>query len=199
MQVVGVLLGLLSIVLIAAPVGAVAVMYQNNLTALVVPPEIGNLLNGNVSNFLIPGSGSGSSNSVLGDNPFTSLIVPEFVGADIDSDTNAFTVTIDITNNVNSTNFVLDTFGTDIRSASDSHHLVYVENNEPVTLVSGQTSRVTVVGNLTNPSDNYMIEHYAGVSSANVELVNTTICVNGLALTISEPINVDIPISMGVS
>jgi hypothetical protein len=195
MQLVGVLLGLLGILLIVAPVGAVVVMYQNNLTELVIPPEVDNLLNGNVSSFLVSGGGSGGGESFLGDNPLTSLIVPEFVGADIDTDTNTFTLTLDITNNVN-TNFVLDTFGTDIRSASDDYHLVTVALPEPVTLVSGQTSRVIVIGTWTDAAEEYMLEHYAGASSASVELVNTSIGVNGVTVTLSEPINVDIPLSL---
>lgn len=53
MQLMGLLLGLLSIILIVAPVGAVVVMYQGNLQELVIPPEINGLITGEGSSLFL--------------------------------------------------------------------------------------------------------------------------------------------------
>ncbi len=197
MQVVGIFLTFLSIILIVAPVGAVVVIYQNDLTQLVVPPEINSLLNGDSSSFLVDGqSVEGNYGFDGGDSFLGDLIVPKFVSADIDNDANTFTVIVDITNNVNYS-FVLDTFSTDIKTSQDNYQLVTVAlSNPPVTLTSGETSRITIVGAWTDAAEAYFLVNYAGASSMSVQLVNTTIEVNGVSVTLSDPIAVDVPLTL---
>jgi hypothetical protein len=191
MQVVGVLLGLLSIVLIVAPVGAVVVMYQGNLQELVIPPEINGLITGEGSSLFLVNDTSGGDGSAI-----TSIIIPTFVSADIDNDANTFTVVMDVTNNVNYT-FVLNTFSTDVKTTRDNNQLVTVNLvNPPVTLTPGGTSRVTIVGAWTQDAENYFVQNYAGASSISVQLENTTIDVNGITVTLSQPISVDVPLTL---
>lgn len=187
MQVVGVILTLLSITLVVAPVGAVALMYQDNLTELVIPPEIGSLITGGDGGLFLSDGGS---------TDFDSLIIPEFVSADIDSDANTFTVVVDVTNNVNYT-FSLNTLSTDVYSTMDNYQLVSVElSNPPVTLTPGGTARVVVVGVWTDAAEAYFIENYVGQSSISIQLVNTTIDVNGIAITLPDPITIDVPLNL---
>ncbi|HSV49450.1 MAG TPA: hypothetical protein VLH35_03960 [Candidatus Acidoferrales bacterium] len=190
MQIVGVLLGLLSVILIVAPVGAVVVIYQNDLTGLVIPPEINGLITGEGSSLFLNGGGSGDGSSI------SNLITPTFVSADIDNVANTFTVIVDVTNNINYT-FTLNTFSTDVKTAQDNYHLVSVSlSNPPVVLSPGATSRVTIVGAWTQESENYFVQNYAGASSISVQLVNTTIDINGITVTLSEPISVDVPLTL---
>jgi hypothetical protein len=187
MQVVGVILSLLSITLIVAPVGAVALMYQDNLVELVIPPEIGSLIGGDDSGLFL---------NDVGSTDFGSLIIPEFVSADIDNDANTFTVVVDVTNNVNYT-FSLNTFSTDVYSTQNNYHLVSVGlSNPPVTLTPGGTSRVVVVGTWTDEAEAYFTENYVGASSISIQLVNTTIDVNGISITLSDPIAIDVPLNL---
>lgn len=100
----GVLLTILSISLVMAPVGAMVVIYQDNLMGLLVPPEINDLLTGNPSSFLVNDNvGSFDDGSIA-----TTFIAPKFVSANVDNDANTFTVIVDVSNNVNYT-FVLPT------------------------------------------------------------------------------------------
>ena len=47
MQAIGIVLLLISVGTIVGPVGAVVIMYHNDLTQLVIPPQIKDLMNGN--------------------------------------------------------------------------------------------------------------------------------------------------------
>jgi hypothetical protein len=126
----------------------------------------------------------------------TSFISPVFVSADIDNDANIFTVIVDVSNNVNYT-FVLNTFSTDVTTTGDNYQLVSVDlSNPPVTLAPGGTSRVTIVGTWSDAAEAYFIENYARASSISVQLVNTTIQVNGISVTLSEPISIDVPLTL---
>lgn len=191
MQIVGALLGVLSIVLIVAPVGAVVVMYQDNLQELVIPPEINGLITGEGNSLFLVNDTSGGDGSAI-----TNIIIPTFVSADIDNDANTFTVIMDVTNNVNYT-FALNTFSTDVKTARDNYHLVTVNLvNPPVTLTPGGTSRVTIVGSWTQDAETYFLQNYAGAMSVSVQLENTTIDVNSITVTLSQPIAVDVPLTL---
>ncbi|MGE5555620.1 MAG: hypothetical protein ACM3UY_05060 [Methanocella sp.] len=190
MQLMGLLLGLLSIILIVAPVGAVVVMYQGNLQELVIPPEINGLITGEGSSLFLVNDTSGDGSAI------TNIVVPTFVSADIDNDANTFTVIMDVTNNVNYT-FVLNTFRTDVKTTRDNYQLVTVNLvNPPVTLTPGGTSRVTIVGAWNQDAENYVVQNYASASTINVQLENTTIDVNGITVTLSQPIAIDVPLSL---
>jgi hypothetical protein len=199
MQIVGVLLTLLSIVLVAAPVGAVVVIYQNDLTQLVIPPEIHEIINGDSSSFQVNGDYNVEGNYSIdggGDSFINDLIVPTFVSASIDNDANTFTVVADITNNVKY-NFTLNTLTTQVQTTSDHYQLVTVNLSQPVTLVSGETSRVTIVGSWTQNAEDYFIQNYAGATSISVELVNTSIAVNGITVDYPDTITIgEIPLTL---
>jgi hypothetical protein len=199
MQMVGVLLTLLSIVLVAAPVGAVVVIYQNDLTQLVIPPEIHEIINGDSSSLQVNGDYSVEGNYSIdgGDDSFINdLIVPTFVSASIDNDANTFTVVADITNNVKY-NFTLNTLTTQVQTTSDHYQLVTVNLSQPVTLVSGQTSRVTIVGSWTQNAEDYFIQNYSGATKISVELINTSIAVNGITVDYPDTITIgDIPLTL---
>jgi hypothetical protein len=190
MQLMGLLLGLLSIILIVAPVGAVVVMYQGNLQELVIPPEINGRITGEGSSLFLVNDTSGDGSAI------TNIVVPTFESADIDNDANTFTVIMDVTNNVNYT-FVLNTFRTDVKTTRDNYQLVTVNLvNPPVTLTPGGTSRVTIVGAWNQDAENYVVQNYASASTINVQLENTTIDVNGITVTLSQPIAIDVPLSL---
>lgn len=192
MQIVGALLAILSITLIMAPVGAMVVIYQDNLMGLLVPPEINDLLTGNPSSFLV----NDNVGSFDDGSRATAFIAPKFVSANIDNDANTFTVIVDVSNNVNYT-FVLETFSTDIRTTGDNYHLVSVDlRNPPVTLNPGETSRVTIVGTWSDEAEAYLMANYAGASQISVQLVDTTISVNGVTVTLSDPIPVEFPLTL---
>jgi hypothetical protein len=166
-------------------------MYQGNLQELVIPPEINGLITGEGSSLFLVNDTSGGDGSAI-----TSIIIPTFVSADIDNDANTFTVVMDVTNNVNYT-FVLNTFSTDVKTTRDNYQLVTVNLvNPPVTLTPGGTSRVTIVGAWTQNAENYFVQNYAGASSISVQLENTTIDVNGITVTLSQPISVDVPLTL---
>ena len=66
MQAIGIVLLLISIGTIVGPVGAVVVMYHNDLTQLVIPPQIRDLMNGNSTILPTNNNSNDNGNSDLG-------------------------------------------------------------------------------------------------------------------------------------
>ena len=66
----------------------------------------------------------------------------------------------------------------------------------PVTIIAGQTSEVTVAGVWTQDAENYVLNNYGGATSIDINLVNTTIDVNGIIIQETQPINIgNIPLT----
>lgn len=68
--------------------------------------------------------------------------------------------------------------------------------NPPVNLNPGETSRVTIVGTWSDEAEAYLMANYAGASQISVQLVDTTISVNGVTVTLSDPIPVEFPLTL---
>ena len=151
MQALSVVLLLISIGTIVGPVAGVVVMYRDNLSQLVIPPQINHLLNNaaqsnnnnNLNNSLGSGNfGVGDSNN--NDNSGGGgLINPVFVGAQINNAARTFTVTVNVTNNFGY-DLTLNSLNATVESSQNNDQLATITLASPVTLLSGQTSQVTV-------------------------------------------------------
>ncbi len=193
MQVVGTVLLLISVGLVVGPVGAVVIIYRDDLTGLVIPPEIQGVMNGDTSFILndnvgiINGDGS-DPNSVL-----NNFVVPTFVSADVDQSTNTFSVQVNVTNPLNY-DLTLNTLSTDVQSP-DGKLLASINIGNPITIYSGQSSIVQVDGSWTQAGEDYIVVH-AQDSSIPISLANIVVDVNGITVERSEPMTVTIPISL---
>ena len=195
MHALSVVLLLISIGTIIGPIGAVAIMYRDNLVQLVVPPQISNLINGN--NNVMQDNGNNNNNNDNGNNNSGGggLINPVFVGAQINSEARTFTVTVNVTNSF-SYDLTLNSINATVESSQDNYQLGTISLTTPVTILAGQTSAVTVSGAWTQDAENYVLNNYGGATSIDVNLVNTTVDVNGIVIQETQPINVgNIPLN----
>ena len=183
MQLVGVILLLISIGTIVGPVGAVVYLNKDNLTQLIVPPEISQIINGNI---IAVNDATGADQSVL---------APVFVGAQINNVSRTFTVTVNFTNTFNYTLTLKDLSAT----------VVCVDHNYPLGNISlqniteihpGETTQITVTGAWTQNAENHVITEHPNATSINVNLTNLTINVNDITIQQNEPISIgNIPIT----
>ena len=192
MHALSVVLLLISIGTIVGPIGAVAIMYRDNLVQLVVPPQISNLINGN--NNVMQDNGNNNNNNDNGNNGNNNsggggLINPVFVGAQINSEARTFTVTVNVTNSF-SYDLTLNSINATVESSQDNYQLGTISLTTPVTILAGQTSAVTVSGAWTQDAENYVLNNYGGATSIDVNLVNTTVDVNGIVIQETQPINI---------
>jgi hypothetical protein len=190
MQFVGAILFIISVGLIIGPVGAVVYTYKDDLSGLVIPSQLKDLMTGDAST-LLNGAGSGDGNSFLG-----GLIEPVFVGATVDSESRTFTVTVNITNNFDY-DLTLNSLSADVKSAQDNYHLVTISLSNPVTLVSAQVSIVSVNGYWSQQAENLFLSNYSQDTTIDVILDNILIDVNGITVESTEPFPIgNIPLSL---
>jgi hypothetical protein len=181
LQLVGIVLLLISIGTIVGPVGAVVVMYSANLPELVIPVE---LTNGNSTIAqLINGIGNNNTSDQ------NSFLRPVFVGAEVDNVGRTFTVTINFTNTLGF-DLTLNTLSAGIVCPKHNFQVGNVSINSPVTLVSGETTQITVSGLWTQDAENHFTTQHAGQTSINIDLVNLTLDVNGITVHQTEPVNI---------
>jgi hypothetical protein len=191
MQWIGVILFLISFGCVVGPIGAVVVMYHDNLVQVVVPQEISDILSGN-STIINTQYNNQNGNNNTGDSGF---LAPVYVSSSYDSSTRTVTVTVNYTN----------TFGINLTLKELSGTVVCTEHNyvlgtiglaQPVELPADQTTQITVTGSWTQDAEDHITTLHPGATSINVNLNNLTINVNDITIQQSEPVSIgNVPIT----
>ena len=200
MQALSVVLLLISVGCIVGPIAGVVIMYKDNLSHLVSPSQINNLLNSaqTSNNNNNPNNNIGSGNFGVGtnnnngngnDNSGGGLINPVFVGAQINNEAKTFTATVNVTNNFGY-DLTVNSINATVESSQDNYPLGTISLTNPVTILAGQTTPLTISGAWTQDAENHVLNNDGGTSSIDVNLVNTTIDVNGIVIQETQPINV---------
>jgi hypothetical protein len=196
MQTLSIVLVLISIGTIVGPMAGAVIIYRDNLSQLVVPPQINSLINGNNNNGNNSNNESnvGSGNFGAGDGgggfPTTT-----FVNSQINDEAKTFTVTVNVTNNFNY-DLTINSLNATVESSQDHYQLGTISLDSPVIIMSNQTSLVTVSGAWTQEAADHVQNNFAGATSINVDLAYVTIDVNGIIIQQTQPINVgDIPLT----
>jgi hypothetical protein len=189
MRLISVILFIISVGLIVGPVGAVVYTYREDLSGLVIPSQLKDLLQGDTSSFL-----NGANND--GDSFLGGLIEPVFVGSTVDSQTRTFTMTVNITNNF-TYDLTLNSLSADVKSTQDNYHLVTISLSKPVTMISGEASTVTVNGQWSQEAEALFLNNYSQELSIDVALDNIIIDLNGIIVESTEPFPIgNIPLSL---
>lgn len=211
MQVVSVILVLISIGTIAAPVGTVVFMYRDNLTGLVIPPQLEGIIGGGNMGGLFGGGGGGNDNgggNSIGDNTTNNsngnndegsggFITPSYVGSTYDVASRTFSVTISVKSGFDY-DLTINSLSADTQTTQEHHALGSITlSNGPVTILAGQSAQLTVSGFWTQDGENFILSNYQGASSIYVDLVNMVIDVNGVTVQTSGVFasNIQVPLS----
>jgi hypothetical protein len=183
MQAIGFLLVLISIGLIAGPVGAVAYTYRDDLPGLVVPDQIRGIINGDTGFKNI----NGDLNRIL-----NNFAAPNFVNATVDESAKTFSVRINVTNPLNH-NVTLNTLGTEVQTPN-SQQIAAINITSPITIPAGESTIIQIDGTWTEAGENYITTHKHD-TSITITLTGIVVDVNGIKLERDNPLTVTIPLS----
>ena len=186
LQAIGIVLLLISIGTVAAPVGAVLVMYHDNLIEIVIPPEINDIINSNniIQDNLIDVENGGFEGS--GQSP---SLMPTIVDVQTDVISRTFSVTVNFTNTFNF-NLTLNNLSANLECTQ--HHYVLGSANirDSVFIPAGKTTLIVVTGFWTQDAESHFLSQHLGTTSIDVDLANLDIDVNGINIKQTEPINI---------
>jgi hypothetical protein len=176
MQALGILLVLINVVTIAGPVVGVAIVYQNNLTELVIPPELTQLLNSTV---------------VLGNQ----ATLAQVLNVQIDNNSRTLTLTVGFTNPLNYT-LTLNSF--DATLECSQHHYFFGNLNlvSPVALPAALTTEVNLVCLWSTEAEAHVRAAHPGATNIDLNLLGLIINVNDINVALSNPVGVpNVPIA----
>ena len=183
MQAIGIVLLLISIGTIVGPVGAVVVMYHNDLTQLVIPPQIRDLMNGNSS--LIPqGSSDGG-----GDGGIGGLMSPTLVSVQSDPAAHTFSAVFNVTNPTDY-DLTLNSLSANALMTQQQIPAGSISLANPVTAPAGQTTQLTITGQWTQQIQDYMTTNFPGMTSVEIYVKDVVININGIIVESSGIIDV---------
>lgn len=187
-----VILVLISIGTILGPVGAVVVIYHDDLTQLVITPQIRDIMNGNSS--IIPGLGH-SDNGDNGNSELGGLMQPVFVSAQINEAAHSFTGVFNVTNPLNY-DLTLNSFSTDVEITQANIPAGSISLSSPVTVLAGQTAQLTISGQWTQQAQDYITNNYPSTTSIDISLTNIAININGITIQTAGPVQVSAPMNV---
>jgi len=196
LQAIAVILLLITIGTTVGPVGAVVIMYRDNLPGLVVPPQVQELMSGNTAilaqNVINDDSNGDQGTTDLGTIGF---VMPTFVSATVDATAKTFTVTVNVTDFLNY-DLTLKTINATVVNSDDNNPIASIQLTDSQTIAAGQSALVTVSGKWTQAAEEYYISH-PNAESINVKLTDVAIDVNGVTVQTSQPIDIGtIPLSL---
>ncbi|MCW4005582.1 MAG: hypothetical protein NWF04_03150 [Candidatus Bathyarchaeota archaeon] len=177
MQLIGVVLVLINIVTIVGPVAAVTVSYQDNLTELVVPPQMKEIVEETLSS----------------EEPVFTL--PTLVDYQVDTEARTVTLIINFTNPLNY-DLNLTTFSADIQCTEHKFILGHASIPNELLMQGKQSTLITVEGFWTQEAETHFQTEHAGDKTIDVEIVNINVNVNGITIEPTDPIKIpNIPIA----
>ena len=186
MQLVSIILVLITIGTVVGPVGAVAIIYRDNLGGLVITPQINDLIHGNgllANNYAV-------SNNIQDDNSVGGgFVMPTFVSSSVNIVVRTFQVTLIVTNPLND-DLTINSITSDVECSQDHFQLGSISLASPVAIPSGQNSILTISGYWTQDAENHIQTSHEGQTSISVDLFNTSIDINGVIAQYISPITI---------
>jgi hypothetical protein len=157
---VKVVLTVLSVVIVVGPLAGLALIYRDNLAGLVLPPEAGRMVNGDVSGVVASG-----------------FVPPSLVGdPQYNSTTGAFNVSFNFTNPL-ANSVSVENFSASLKSSVNNAFLGTIELSKPINVSPGKTAIIDVGGNLNATIINQISNQYQqnGHIPLNIEKADATV------------------------
>jgi hypothetical protein len=176
MQFVGILLILLNVGSIVAPVAGVAIVYQDHIQDIVIPPQLTDMINNTVS---------------LGADPRT---IATLVSADFDNVSRTATLTVDFLNPLNYT-LNLQSLSAEVQCTDHLFALGTFSLANPVELPSSVSTPVVLTCNWTQNAETHFNTQHSGASTVSLSLVGLSANFNGVTIQLTESITIpDVPV-----
>ncbi|MFB3888231.1 MAG: hypothetical protein ACE14S_01990 [Candidatus Bathyarchaeia archaeon] len=176
MQLLGLLLTLINVLTVAGPTIGVAVVYQSNLTELIIPQEVTQALN-----------------DTLTVTQQTNLA--QIVNAEFDNTSRTVTLTVDFTNPVDDT-LELKAFTGNVECATHGFTFGQANLGNEVALPPQETTQIIVTAAWTEDSENHLQAEHSEASTIDINITNLTVNINDVTTQLSDPVTMpNVPIT----
>ena len=152
------------------PVAGVAIIYRDNLSEIVVPPEVTTLVETTAQ--------AGSQ-----------IWLPQFVNYTYDAAAKTVTVLFNFSNPVN-LNVTINSLSADVICSEHRISLGYVGIANPVEVTKDVTVYIKAVFVWTSEAEAHFMTEHAGESTINISLENIIVDISGI--TVETPISYDV-------
>ena len=170
MNKVKLVLTLVTIAINVIPLVGVLVMYQENLPALLVPPEITGIIN----------------DVVISENSLEGIT---FVDSHYDPETRTVTLTFEVTNPFDY-DLTVNSMSAEVRCDEHDFPMGQLTIANPVSMRAGETVRIDVTGTWTEEAVNHLEIAHAGAHSIGIKVMGITITVNGITVQTDEIVKI---------
>jgi hypothetical protein len=178
MQLMALFLILINVSVVFAPIACAAIVYRDNLSGLVVPPQVNELISQVTINT-------------------SQIVLPQMVDYAYDTAAKTVTVIFNFTNPMD-LNITVNALSADVVCYDHNVMLGHVEIAYPVALEPDVTVYLLAVFSWTEAAENHFISEHSGQSAVDISLTNISIDVSDLI--IEAPISYHIgyiPIAQG--
>jgi hypothetical protein len=192
MQAVSIILFLISVGTILGPVGAVVVTNSNDLTQLVIPPEVkdqfmgdnGPLGGGGEYNNGGNGGNGGDGGSGTAATLDLGLLNVQLMQYTIDQATSTFSITLSVTNNIGY-DLTLKSLSATAVNYQTNTALASISLANPATITKDSTTTTVTVAGTWTPAGEALVT--SGATTVDLSLSNISIDVNGIHAQPNEP------------
>lgn len=174
MQPLGLVLILLSVGAFAAPVSGVIIMHFDNLSEVIVPEGLEEIVSEMTAEDAIE--------------------LPSYVSSSVDANARTAEVVFSFTNSFEF-DLTLKTIAANIRCIDHDVLLGYAELEDQVEIEVGDTEEIVVVFVWTVDAEEHFLEDHAGESVVDVKLVDMEFDVSGITVEVPDEIVLALPIA----
>lgn len=175
MQLLGLLLILLNIGAIAAPVAGVVIMHTNDLSELIIPSNVEEIVTNTIGNE-------------------ESIELPEYVCSSFNPSTRTAYVTFSFTNPFEF-DLVLNTVTANIECLDHEIALGYATLKEQIEIKQKETKEISVKFVWTTEAETHFFNNHVNETAVDVKLVNIELDISGISIEVPEEIVLSLPIA----
>lgn len=176
MQIIGLILVLINVGTIVAPIAGIAIVYQDHIENLVIPPQLTQILNSTIA---------------VGQDT-TSLA--KIIAVEFDNTSRTITLTVNFTNPFDYT-LSLTSFTADVQCSLHNFTMGHLELSNVVILPASGTVSGTVIGTWTQTGEMHFQAKHSGATTIDLNLVGLTLTINDVTMQIDEPVGIpNVPI-----
>ena len=174
MQPLGLFLILLSVGAFAAPVSGVIIMYSDDLSEVIVPEGLEEIVS-----------------EITAED---AIELPSYVSSSVDPDTRTAEVIFSFTNSFEF-DLTLNMIAANIRCVDHEVLLGHAELEDQVEIESGQTEEIVVIFVWTADAEEHFLEDHAGETVVDVKLLDMEIDVSGITVEVPDEVLLALPIA----
>ena len=174
MQLLGIVLILINVGAIATPIVGVVLMHSNDLSELIIPPEVEEII----------------SNTI---NTEESIQLPQYVSSSYNTSTRTAQATCSFKNPFELT-LTINTISADLQCKNHDLALGHATLNDQIRINEEETKELVINFVLTESAKTHFLNEHVSETTIDVELVDMQLDISGINIEIPEQVTMSLPI-----